>query len=205
MANRLCLPQPVEFLTSYISYAKSNIHPVLSEEASETLVQSYLSLRSLGSSGSGNDSNRRITATTRQLESLIRLSEALAKLHLSEVVTVEYVVEATRLLKSALKTAATDVRTGLIDMSLLTEGMSGSERKRRGDLRNAVLALLDEQGMSRSMGIRVADMLRQLQERERGVEGGELGDCLRGLEVEGLVSLIGEGARRTIKKVVGGG
>lgn len=168
-------------------------------------MQSYLSLRSLGSSGSGNDSNRRITATTRQLESLIRLSEALAKLHLSEVVTVEYVVEATRLLKSALKTAATDVRTGLIDMSLLTEGMSGSERKRRGDLRNAVLALLDEQGMSRSMGIRVADMLRQLQERERGVEGGELGDCLRGLEVEGLVSLIGEGARRTIKKVVGGG
>ena len=41
-----------------------------------------------------------ITATPRQLESLIRLSEALAKMRLDPVVKVEDVKEAARLIKS---------------------------------------------------------------------------------------------------------
>ena len=51
---------------------------------------------------------KRITATTRQLESMIRLAEAHAKMRLSEVVTRADVLEAERLIQSALKTAATD-------------------------------------------------------------------------------------------------
>ncbi len=57
---------------------------------------------------------QRITATTRQLESMIRLSEAHAKMRLAETVTVDDVQEAVRLIKSALKTAATDSQ-GRID------------------------------------------------------------------------------------------
>ena len=47
-------------------------------QAGEQLVQSYLALR-----GSGGGEGKTITATPRQLESLIRLSEALAKVRLS--------------------------------------------------------------------------------------------------------------------------
>ena len=85
---------------------------------------------------------RRITATTRQLESMIRLSEAHAKMRLSSTVTEDDVAEAVRLIQSALKQAATDARTGLIDMGLLTEGTSASERKRREDLKAGLLGVL---------------------------------------------------------------
>lgn len=133
---------PIEFLTSYISYARAKCQPRISDEASKELVKAYVEMRKLGEDVRAAE--RRITATTRQLESMIRLAEAHAKMRLAETVTREDVLEAVRLIKSALKQAATDARTGLIDMSLLTEGTSASERRRKADLKNAVLALLDD-------------------------------------------------------------
>ena len=53
-----------------------------------------------------------VTAYPRQLESLIRLSEAHARMRLSNVVEELDVEEATRLHKEALKQAATDPKTG---------------------------------------------------------------------------------------------
>ena len=150
-------------------------------------------------------SERRITATTRQLESMIRLSEAHAKMRLSEVVTEEDVAEAVRLIQSALKQAATDARTGLIDMGLLTEGTSASERKRREDLKVGVLGMLDE--MLRTgggAGVRYGDVVRTLSEQSSvPVEGVEFGEAVRSLEQEGKVQVLGEGARRSIRRVTG--
>lgn len=152
-------------------------------------------------------SERRITATTRQLESMIRLAEAHAKMRLSPIVTDLDVAEAVRLIKSALKQAATDARTGLIDMGLLTEGTSASERRRKGDLKKAVVGVLDE--MTRAGGAaRYSDVFRRLGEQvgEGGgtvVEGTEFADAVRSLEQEGLVSVGGEGARRMIRRVTG--
>ena len=146
---------------------------------------------------------RRITATTRQLESMIRLSEAHAKMRLSEVVTREDVQEAVRLIKSALKQAATDARTGLIDMSLLTEGTSASERRRKADLRTEIVKLLDE--MTRSGGnARWNDVVRQLGEQSSvPIEAQEFTEAVRVLEQEGSVMIVGEGARRSIRRVTG--
>ena len=63
-------------MTSYITYAKHKVHPKLTDAAVRNLVDGYVEMRSVGS-------NRRIiTATLRQLESLIRLSEAHAKIRL---------------------------------------------------------------------------------------------------------------------------
>ena len=148
-------------------------------------------------------SERRITATTRQLESMIRLAEAHAKMRLSEEVTMDDVAEAVRLIKSALKQAATDSRTGLIDMSLLTEGTSASERRRKQDLKNAILALLDD--MTRQGGAaRYGDVLRRLGEQSSiQIEGNEFAEELRALEQEGQVTVTGEGARRAIRRVTG--
>lgn len=146
---------------------------------------------------------RRITATTRQLESMIRLAEAHAKMRLSETVTRDDVKEAVRLIKSALKQAATDARTGLIDMSLLTEGTSASERRRKADLKNAVLALLDE--MTRTgQAARYSEVVKKLGEQSSmPVEGNEFAETIRLLEQEGSIQLVGEGARRAIRRVTG--
>lgn len=194
--------KPIEFLTSYISYARVKCQPRISEEASKELVNAYVEMRKLGEDVRAAE--RRITATTRQLESMIRLAEAHAKMRLSEVVTKDDVLEAVRLIKSALKQAATDARTGLIDMSLLTEGTSASERRRRADLKTAVLTLLDD--MTRQgQAARYVEVIKRLGEQSSlQIEGPEFADAIRILEQEGQIMVVGEGARRSIRRVTGG-
>lgn len=79
-----------------------------------------------GQSGSKNT----ISATPRQLESLIRLSEARARLRFSQYVEKEDVDEAIRLIKVATQQAATDPVTGKIDMDMITTGMATSSRQK---------------------------------------------------------------------------
>jgi DNA replication licensing factor MCM4 len=97
--------QQQSFLREYILYARNYIFPEISNEAEPVLMQSYLQMRSLGSAhysanlqangsssvpstaGLGSRRAQHITATPRQLESLIRLSQALAKMRLSHIVT----------------------------------------------------------------------------------------------------------------------
>lgn len=143
---------------------------------------------------------RRITATTRQLESMIRLAEAHAKMRLSSEVVAEDVQEAVRLIKSALKQAATDSRTGLIDMGLLTEGTSASERRRRQDLKNAVQEAVDE--MARQGGnVRYADLAKRVGDQSSvAVDSEELAAAIRSLQQEGQLQVVGDGARRSIRK-----
>ena len=109
--------QGIELLTKYINYAKEKIQPELSNEAANTLVDCYVELRKQGQDRGSSD--RRVTATTRQLESMIRMSEAHARMRLSSVVEVGDVLEASRLLREAIKEYATDPKTGRIDMDLM--------------------------------------------------------------------------------------
>ena len=71
-----------------------------------------------------------ITATPRQLESLIRISEAIAKMRLSHVVEVKDVEEAVRLIRTAMQQSATDPKTGAIDMDIITTGISATSTER---------------------------------------------------------------------------
>ncbi|KAM3471780.1 hypothetical protein MY5147_005648 [Beauveria neobassiana] len=189
---------PVEFLTMYISYARSNIQPTISEEAGKELVECYIAMRALGQDVRAAE--KRITATTRQLESMIRLAEAHAKMRLSEVVTREDVQEANRLIQSALKTAATDAQ-GRIDMSLLTEGTSAVDRKRKAELKDATLRLLDEM-TSAGNAIRWSDVARRLGENSSiPVEQADFTEAMRALEAENAITITGDGARRSVRRV----
>lgn len=132
----------MELLRDYISYARQNIHPRLSEEARSTLINAYVQARSAGV-GKGM-----VSAYPRQLEALIRLAEAHAKVRLSNVVSVEDVEEAIRLHKEAIKQSATDPVTGRIDLSILYVGMSTSDRKKRAERSKALKELL----LSKSRG-----------------------------------------------------
>jgi len=78
-------------LRDYIAYGKEHINPLLNDAATVRLVEAYVEMRRIGS-GRGQ-----VSAYPRQLESLIRLSEAHAKVRYSEVVEVDDVEEAYRL------------------------------------------------------------------------------------------------------------
>lgn len=118
----------MDLLKDYIGYARSNFHPVLSPEAKESLKHAYVEMRKIGSS------RGQITAYPRQLESLIRLAEAHAKMRFKNVVDIDDVEEAKRLHREAIKQAAIDPTSGKIDISILTTGMSTSNRKRRQEI-----------------------------------------------------------------------
>jgi DNA replication licensing factor MCM4 len=113
-----------KFLTQYIAYAKKNINPIITEEASDLLVKSYADLRRLGMD------RKQVSATTRQLESLIRLSESLARMRLSKFVEKSDVIEALRLVKVSIFKAAIDPKSGEIDMDLITTGHTKEEREK---------------------------------------------------------------------------
>ncbi len=89
---------PVEKMKRYISYAKSRCAPRLSPEAAEKLSSHFVSIRRQVARAE-QDANARssIPITVRQLESLVRITESLAKMELLPVATEKHVDEAIRL------------------------------------------------------------------------------------------------------------
>ncbi|KAK0354714.1 MCM DNA helicase complex subunit mcm6 [Friedmanniomyces endolithicus] len=88
-----------EQLQRYIRFARL-FQPVFTEEAKVDLVKKYQALRSDDAGGSVGRNSYRITV--RQLESLIRLSEAVAKANCVDQVTPAFVEEAYKLLKQSI-------------------------------------------------------------------------------------------------------
>uniref|UniRef100_A0A8B9GVC3 DNA replication licensing factor MCM4 n=1 Tax=Astyanax mexicanus TaxID=7994 RepID=A0A8B9GVC3_ASTMX len=132
-------------LKDYIAYARTYINPRLSEEASQALIEAYVDMRKIGS-GRGM-----VSAYPRQLESLIRLAEAHAKVRFSDKVETIDVEEAKRLHREALKQSATDPRTGFVDISILTTGMSATARKRKEEVAQALKKLIQSKGKTPAM------------------------------------------------------
>ncbi|KAF9425220.1 MCM DNA helicase complex subunit mcm6 [Entomortierella beljakovae] len=93
-----------EQVQRYIQYART-FKPKLSPEAMRLLSEKYRDLRQMDSQGSGKNSYR---ITVRQLESMIRLSEALARVHCTDLITEDFVKEASRLLHSSILTVEKD-------------------------------------------------------------------------------------------------
>jgi DNA replication licensing factor MCM4 len=88
------------------------------------------------------NSKKMITATPRQLESLIRISEAFAKMRLSIEVNENDVERAVQLVRVAMQQAATDPETGLIDMDAILIGKTAKSRERVSRLKTTIEEIL---------------------------------------------------------------
>ncbi|XP_028458948.1 DNA helicase MCM8, partial [Perca flavescens] len=112
-------PIPVCLLRKYISYARQYVHPSLSPEAAKILQDFYLSLRSQAHSSDSTP------ITTRQLESLIRLTEARARLELRETATRSDAEDVVEIMKHSLADTYSDGLGNLdFERSQLGSGMS---------------------------------------------------------------------------------
>src|SRR6266568_1167985 len=195
--------QPLGDLSAYITYARTHINPIISQEASEALVSAYIDLRHPSSStptGTTPNSEKQITATTRQLESLIRLSEAHARMRFSDFVQVADVREASRLMREAIRTSAMDPRTGKIDMGLLNTGTGSGQRKMREDMRKELMALLDNKGGKMKGGMKWTEVVKMLSEQSSvKVDAVEFAEVVKGLENEGVLKVVGEREKRVIR------
>ncbi len=119
--NPEAAPFPPEFLRKYISYAK-RIIPVLGLDAVRELRDFYLKMRSKGGAEAA------VAITPRQLEALVRLSEARARAFLREQVTVEDAKSAIRIMTVSLSDVGVDVKTGAMDIDVIMTGKPRSLR-----------------------------------------------------------------------------
>ncbi|KAM6916200.1 DNA helicase MCM8 [Xenentodon cancila] len=117
---------PTCLLRKYISYARQYVHPSLSPEAALILQDFYLSLRSQANSADATP------ITTRQLESLIRLTEARAKLDLRETATKSDAEDVVEIMKHSLADTYSDGLGNLdFERSQLGSGMSQRSAAKR--------------------------------------------------------------------------
>ncbi|KMZ63713.1 DNA replication licensing factor [Zostera marina] len=186
----------LQTLVAYISYARKHIHPRLSDEAAESLTRGYVEMRRRGNFP--GSSKKVITATPRQIESLLRLSEALARIRFSELVEEVDVKEAFRLLEVAMQQSATDHATGTIDMDLITTGVSASERLRRENVltatRNLILDKMQHGGPTKHLSELLEDLKKQITIE---VHLSDFRYAVQSLVTEGIAILNGDKVKRT--------
>ena len=101
----------IDLFSKYLSYAKQ-IEPALTPEAIDIVRSYYMDMRRIESEGM-------ITVTPRQLEGLIRLASARARLLLKDMVEAEDAQRAIYLVDQMMRTAGVDVNTGKTDFGVL--------------------------------------------------------------------------------------
>ena len=102
----------IDLLSKYLAFAKQVVEPELTREAVSIIRDYYMKMRNV-------DSDSMITVTPRQLEGLIRLSTARARLLLKEKVEKEDAERSIFLVQRMLETAGVDVNTGKVDLGVL--------------------------------------------------------------------------------------
>ena len=101
----------IDLFSKYLAFSKQ-IEPELTTEAIEIIKNYYMKMRNADSEGM-------ITVTPRQLEALIRLATARARLLLKDKVEAEDGERAIYLVQRMLETAGIDVNTGKVDLGVL--------------------------------------------------------------------------------------
>jgi len=114
-------PIPGDLLKKYIKHARRTCHPVLTEEAKEQIKEFYLKLR-----GQYDSEDAIVSILARNLDALVRLSEAYAKMALRDKVIKSDVEGVIKLFKRFLKDTGYDETTGKIDMDRILVGQSRS-------------------------------------------------------------------------------
>ena len=130
-----------DFLRKYVAYSK-RITPVMSDEAMRTLENYYVSIRKLGE-GEGQS----VPITPRQLEALIRMSEASARARLQPLVSADDATRAIKIVDYYLTKVASE--GGRRDIDLIATGTSRSQREQIYVLRSLIQQLSeDRRGVS---------------------------------------------------------
>ncbi len=165
-------PIPAAVFRQYIAYAREHCHPELSQGAKDIIQEFYLRLRK------GAKEQDTTPITTRQLESLIRLSEAHARAEMRTVVTEDDGRDVIEVMRQSMLETLTDEH-GAIDLGR-SNGMSRSK-----DVRNFLKALDAEANRTRSARFDTSK-LRRVAERI-GITGERLDRVIESINYQGYM------------------
>jgi replicative DNA helicase Mcm len=134
-------PISIDILRKYISYAKG-IKPVLTQEALQRLNDFYLAMRA-ASETEGSP----VAITARQLESLVRVSEARTRCALRKEVTAEDAEAAVAIMKKSLEEVGIDLSSYKMDIDIIMTGKPKSMRDRLQIILSTLMTLEKDTGI----------------------------------------------------------
>jgi replicative DNA helicase Mcm len=164
-----------ELLRKYVSFAKS-VKPELSMDALNRLSDFYLAMRS-ASETEGSP----VAITARQLESLVRISEARARVALRSEVTAADADAAITIMKRSLEEVGIDMSSYKVDIDLI---MTGRPKSIRDKLHVVLSTLMD---MEKITGIVEKDALVNELETKQKIPRGEVERMIGQLLREGTI------------------
>ncbi len=154
-------PLNLDFLRKIIIYARQNLVPKFDDkEVMKTIEDFFVDWRRVAERGEAP-----LPITVRQLEAIVRLTKANARMRLSDRVTVEDANRAINLIKRSLQEAGIDTETGKLDIDVL---MTGKPKSQRDNIR------------------RVLDIIKELEGEYGGAAPVE--EIIRSAESEGIRS-----------------
>ena len=161
-----------DFLRKYVAYAK-RIYPVMTDEAMGIIERKYLEIRKTGEAAGSS-----VPITPRQLEAIIRLSEAGARLRLSEAVTADDAERAVRIVEYWMGKVAGE--EGRFDIDIIQTGISQSQREQIISIRDIISELAGPEGVAD-----YEDIVRIAQ--ERGIPPAKVDSWLKRWAQEGEI------------------
>ncbi|CQH61535.1 ATP-dependent DNA helicase MCM (intein-containing) [Halobacterium hubeiense] len=126
-------------LRKYIAYSRRNCYPTMTDEARDAIEEFYVDLRA---EGQGEDSP--VPVTARQLEALVRLGEASARVRLSDTVEKEDAERVIEIVRSCLQDIGVDPETGEYDADVVETGRSKTQRDRVKNVKAIIKEIEDE-------------------------------------------------------------
>lgn len=166
-----------DLLRKYIGYAHNNYpNPRLTDEATKVLEDFYVEVR-----GGGIEEDAPVPITARQLEAIIRLAEASAKLQLKTEVGADDALRAIRLQQECLKQVGYDPDTGKIDIDKV-EGRT--PRSDRDKLNKVVEEIAKLEELENTAPI---NTLREIMKDEYEVSEEKLDSILKQLKNKGII------------------
>jgi len=125
----------------YVAYAKRTCFPRLSDDARNSLIDYYMKLRDLAS-----ESSKPVPVTARQLEALVRLAEASARIRLSNTIEPVDAERVVKIVDTCLRQVAYDAKSGSFDIDRVVTGFSKGKRDLIRMIKLAIRELADDNG-----------------------------------------------------------
>jgi len=169
----------LQILRKYIAYARQNCFPKITVGAIEEIKKFYVDLRS--TAATEESEIKAIPISARQLEALVRLAEASAKVRLDTKVRREDAQRAIKLLRSCMEAVMLDVETGKFDIDRIATGITATQRSQIATMRRILDMLTDKVGKS----IPISDILREAE--SEGIDKSKAEEILDNLKKKGDV------------------
>ncbi|MBC8494693.1 minichromosome maintenance protein MCM [archaeon] len=165
-----------ELIKKYVAYARQKVAPQITSQALNEIKNFYVQMRN---SATSEDGIVTIPISPRQLEGLVRLSEASARTRLSDKVTRKDSQRAIELVRFCLLQIGLDPETGKIDIDRISSGITATERSHISIVKDIINEL--EKAIGKT--IPVEDVVREAE--IKGVDSKKVEEVVEKLKRSG--------------------